>query len=212
MISCDKFSVLPLYPVKAPRAVARQKAHPGAETTNINHERTIKMKASMNRLMAGAAAGLLVLTACAYTSRAESPVREITLQSQDFVLNPATGEWIGTLVLTIDGCEYEGTGVWQITKLQSNKNSIHAFAVATYYFGELGSFDIWDHTNMDWGIVEPAYRLSPFTAIERTTSGTGAFANAHGVFHVAGTLEAQAGALPVVSFSGGGMIYGIDLE
>jgi hypothetical protein len=66
---------------------------------------------------------------------------------------------------------------------------------------------------MDWGIVEPGYRLSPFQGVERIVGGTGAFANTHGVLHYEwGELEVVGLSLPVVNGVLSGKIYGLGID
>jgi hypothetical protein len=178
------------------------------------------MKRIMNRILAGVASSFLALTLCTAAVQAESPVRKVTLAAHDFVLNPSTGLWHGTLTLTIDGEEYTGSGVWWITRLTVvngryiNDNNLHYFAAAIYDFGELGWFEIWENGIMDWGIMTPEYRLSTIiSAVNRIVGGTGAFANAHGTLHSLWyELEvAGPGQLPVVNALLWGRIYGFEL-
>jgi len=138
----------------------------------------------------------------------------VHLAVHDTVLDPFTGLWNGTLTLTVDGVVFEGTIVWWITDLTVvNKNSIHYFAAAVYDFGDLGSFEIWEHGNMDWGIVEPGYRLSPFSGVERVVGGTGAFENTHGVLHYLwGELEVVGSGFPVVNGLLSGRIHGFGID
>ena len=126
------------------------------------------MKKTIDRLLAGVVSSFLALTLCTVPAWAESPQTKITLAVHDSIFDPFTGHWPGTLTLTIDGVEYAGILDWWITDLTVvNKNSIHYFAAAICDFGELGAFVVWEHGNTDWGIVEPDYRLSPFSGVER---------------------------------------------
>lgn len=172
------------------------------------------MNRTSNRILAGVASSFLALALLAAPVRAGSPRTEIGLAGHDFVLNPLNGLWLGTVTLTVDGVEYEGSGVWWITDLAVvNKNSIHYFAAAIYDFGDLGSFEVWEHGNMDWGIVEPGYRLSPFLGVERIVDGAGAFADTHGVLHYDwGELEVIGDGLPVVNFDMSGWVNGLEID
>jgi hypothetical protein len=136
------------------------------------------MRKTTQRLLAGVASSVLALTLCTASAQAESPVLEVTLAGHDFVLNPATGRWEGTLTLTVNGTDYYGVGEWWVTDLMVNKNSYHWFGSGVYDFGELGSFEIWETGK--WKLAEPNSGLS---AMNQVLDGTGAFEGVHGVLH-----------------------------
>lgn len=176
------------------------------------------MKLIMNRLLAGLASGFLALTLCTKPIQAESPVREVTL-AYEFDIDPDNPvAWAGTLTLTIDGVEYTGEGVWWITDFTVvngrliNDNNVHYFATGIYVLPNLGSFEIWENGILDWGIMEPDYRLSTFRGVNRIVDGTGAFANAHGTLrYLWAEIEAVDSGPPVANALLSGRIYGIEL-
>ena len=136
------------------------------------------MKQTTNRIFAGVASSLLALTLCTASVRAESPVQQVTLAGHNFTLDTDTGLWIGTLTLTVNGMDYDGTGTWRITAPKISDNTVHWFATAVYDFGDLGSFEIWENGKAK--ILEPNSGLS---GMNQVGGGTGAFENVHGVLH-----------------------------
>jgi len=110
-----------------------------------------------------------------------------------------------------EGEAHEGTGLCQaIGKM--NKNGWHGFEAHRYDFGELGSFELWVRAKTVFEVVEPTHRWHKYTAIGRITGGTGAFAEADGVFHFEGYTEFW---FPPprgeASMTAHGMIYGIEV-
>jgi hypothetical protein len=172
----------------------------------------------MNRLLAGVASSFLALILCTTPMQAESPVRTVTL-AYEFDIDPANPlAWAGTMTLTIDGVEYTGEGVWWITYATVingrviNDNNVHYFATGIYDFPGLGSFEIWENGILNWGIIEPDYRLSTWRGVNQIVSGTGAFASAHGTLHyLRAEIEAVGSEPPVANALLRGQIYGIEL-
>jgi len=156
------------------------------------------MKQTTNRILAGVASSFLALAFCTVPVRAESPVQEVTLAGHDFTLDEDTGLWNGTLTLTVNGTDYEGTGTWQLTALRINDNTFHWFATAVYDFGELGSFEICENGKAK--ILEPNAGLS---GMNQVGGGTGAFEGVHGVlqYQVYESLESG------INFVASGHLY-----
>lgn len=134
------------------------------------------MKQTANRILAGVASSFLALTLCIASVRAESPVQEVTLAGHDFTDDAATGLWLGTLTLTVNGTDYDGTGTWRLKALRINDNTLHWFATAVYDFGDLGSFEIWENGKAKF--MEPNAGLS---GMNQVGGGSGVFEGVHGV-------------------------------
>jgi hypothetical protein len=164
-------------------------------------------------ILAGASLGLLVVALCASASWAEPRAQEVILESSSSWDFDPTHPWTGPAIIWIDGDRYVGT-ISYAGEGRSNWNGWHGTEIHRYNFPGLGELELSGTAKTTFAYVTDEHRWHRYTSHVRITGGTGAFAEAHGVFQFVGYTDWL---LPPYhlppsnfAFSGGkGMIVGI---
>ncbi len=119
--------------------------------------------------------------------------------------------WVGPATLWIDGVEWSGTGTVGHTEGVIGDFTWHGTEIQSYDFGQLGTFQLSAISRTTFDVVESGYRWHTYTATGRITEGTGAFADAQGIFDLNGYTRwfTDGSALPSAWYSGPGRVYGL---
>ena len=163
--------------------------------------------------------GLLAVVLCSPVLWAGSPAQEVILESDswwDFVEEHV---WTGPAIIWIDGDRYEGE-IFYRGEGKMNWNGWHGTEHHDYYFPDLagGSWLYLSGTaKTSFAYVTPEHRWHRYSSHVKIIGGTGAFAEAHGVFQLVGYTDwlLPPYHLPpsAFAFTGGtGMIVGIQVE
>jgi hypothetical protein len=145
------------------------------------------MRKRRMRNLTVAGLGILAVILYAPVLWAEPPVSEVILESYSEP-NWATGLWEGPATIWIDGIKYEGEIIFSGDGHQ-NINSYHGTEVKVYDFGGLGMLEVSGTNKTTFAYVSPEHRWHRYTSHVQITNGTGAFANAHGVFQFVGYTD-----------------------
>ena len=137
--------------------------------------------------IAGVSLGVLTVALWASVLWAEPPVREVILESFSEP-NWATGNWEGPATIWIDGIKYEGDIVYSGDG-EAKKNGWHGTEIKVYNFGDLGTLELSGTAKTSFAYVSPEHRWHRYTSHVQITDGTGAFAEAHGVFQFVGYTD-----------------------
>jgi hypothetical protein len=162
--------------------------------------------------------GLGLLAAVLYSSVlwAESPAQPVILESNstwDFV---DEHPWTGPAIIWIDGVRYEGE-IFYRGEGKMNWNGWHGTEYHDYYFPDLGWLYLSGTAKTSFAFVTEEHRWHRYSSHVKITGGTGAFAEAHGVFQLVGYTDwlLPPYYLPPEAFAftgGNGMIVGIEVE
>lgn len=160
--------------------------------------------------------GLLAVILCAPGLWAEPPVQEVMLESDstwDFV---DEHPWTGPAIIWIDGVRYEGT-ISYTGEGRMNWNGWHGTETHVYDFPELGELVLSGIARTHFAFVTDEHRWHRYSSHVKIVGGTGAFAEAHGVFQLVGYTDwlLPPYHLPpsAFAFTGGkGMIVGIQVD
>ena len=139
------------------------------------------------KILLSVSLGLLAVTLCTSVSWAEPPVCEVILESVS-TPNWATGFWEGPATIWIDGIKHQGS-ILYAAEGETKKNSWHGTEIKVYDFGALGRLDLEGTAKTFFAYVSPEHRWHRYSSHARITGGTGAFEEAHGVFHFVGYTD-----------------------
>lgn len=153
--------------------------------------------------------GVLALAFCLSVLAGEPPVSEVILESDSW---PTPDGWAGPAIIWVDGVKYTGTAL-VVAEGKMNKNNWYGTETHWYDFDELGTFELSGTAKTSFDHVTPQHRWHYYTSHASITDGTGAFAEAHGVFQIGGYTDWHIPPPPAPhAWCGGkGMIVGIEL-
>ena len=157
--------------------------------------------------------GVLALTICLSALAGEPPV-EVILESWS-VPDPEPAEtWSGEATIWLDGIKYEGTVLYMHERRTMNDNSWHGVETQIFDFGDLGTLTVSGTARTKFDYVSPEHRWHYYTSHTKISDGTGAFAEAQGVFQFQGYTDWHFPPFPPDGYGWGGataMIVGIQL-
>ena len=160
--------------------------------------------------------GLLAVILCSPVVWAGSPAQEVILESDSMWDFDDEHPWTGPAVIWIDGVRYEGT-ITYTGEGKMNWNGWHGTETHIYDFPDLGELVLSGTAKTYFAFVTDEHRWHRYTSHAQITSGTGAFAGAHGVFKFVGYTDwlLPPYHLPPEAFAftgGDGMIVGIQVD
>jgi len=139
-----------------------------------------------NRILVVTSLTLLAVVLCVPSLWADPPVREVILESDS---GPApSGFWEGPAIIWIDGIKYSGE-IFYTAEGTMNQNGWHGTEVKVYDFGALGTLELSGRAKTIFAYVSPEHRWHRYSSNVRITGGTGAFAEAQGVFQFVGYTD-----------------------
>ena len=168
------------------------------------------------RILTVVSLGVLAAILCTPVLWAEPPAQEVTLES-DSTWDWVDGNpWMGPAIIWIDGVRYEGTIAYSGDGKQ-NWNGWHGTETHIYNFPDLGELELSGIAKTTFAYVTEEHRWHRYTSHAKITGGTGAFAEAHGVFQFVGYTDwfLPPYYLPPLNFAfvgGKGMIVGIQVD
>jgi hypothetical protein len=156
--------------------------------------------------------GILGLAICLSALAGEPPV-EVILESTSW---PVEGEdyWAGPATIWLDGVKYEGTVLYMHERRTMNDNSWHGVETQQFDFGDLGTLEVSGTAMTTFDYVSPNHRWHHYTSHAKISDGTGAFAEAQGVFQFGGYTDWHFPPFPPAGIGWGGAtakIVGIQL-
>ena len=168
------------------------------------------------RILSALCFALLVAAVFAPLLWAGSPAQKVTLESSSTWDFDDANPWIGTAIIWIDGVRYVGE-FFYTGEGTTNFNGWHGTEYHEYFFPDLGWLYLEGTATTKFAFVTPEHRWHRYSAHVQITGGTGAFAEAHGVFQFVGYTNWL---LPpyyippeASAFAGGtGTIVGIELD
>ena len=142
---------------------------------------------SNNRVSVLSALGsaLLMAVMCVPLLWAGSPAQEVILESSSTWDFDDKHPWIGPAIIWIDGVRYEGDFIYT-GEGKTNFNGWHGTEYHEYFFPDLGWLYLEGTAITHFAFVTPEHRWHRYSAHVQITGGTGAFAEAHGVFQFVG--------------------------
>jgi hypothetical protein len=162
------------------------------------------------KILAAVGFGVLALAICLTALAGEPPV-EVILESTSW---PVDGYWEGPATIWLDGDKYEGTVLYMHDARTTNDNSWHGVETQIFDFGDLGTLTVSGTAMTTFDYISPNHRWHHYTSHARITDGTGAFAEAQGVFQFGGYTDWHFPPFPPDGIGWGGaraMIVGIQL-
>jgi hypothetical protein len=116
------------------------------------------------------------------------PPAQVILESDSWPSGPPPAPWVGPAIIWIDGIKYEGTAEF-VSEGESNKTGWHGTELQRYDFGDLGTLELSGTAKTTYAYISPEHRWHQYTSHMNITGGTGAFAEAQGVFQFVGYTD-----------------------
>jgi hypothetical protein len=174
------------------------------------------MSTQRMRMLIVVSLGLVTLMLCTPALWAGPPAQEVILESDSTWDFDDANPWTGPAIIWIDGVRYQGE-IFYHGEGKMNFNGWHGTEYHDYFFPDLGWLYLSGTAKTSFAFVTPEHRWHRYSSHVKIVGGTGAFAEAHGVFQLVGYTNwlLPPYYLPpeAFAFTGGkGMIVGIEVD
>ena len=144
------------------------------------------MNKHRTKILIAVSLGVLALAFCLSASQGQAPVSEVILEA---LSSPGPEGWEGPATIWVDGEKGEGTVLYLHEARTTNENGWHGVETQLFDFGDLGTLTVSGTAMTTFNYISPEHRWHHYTSHAKITEGTGAFAEAQGVFQFEGFTD-----------------------